>query len=115
MHAKVDSTTNKPVPVEADLDIRVKIDTKAENIAAEVSEAVMKIIADKIESQATEEPIIESATNIPDIIGETLSTLPPSPPAGITPETPENDQKKHQRHHKHTLTEHQRDHIRDRK
>ena len=107
MHAKVDSTTPEPVPVEADLDIRVKIDTNAEDIAAEVSEAVMKIISDKIASQATEEPRVEMTTDIPNTNGETLS--------GTSQKTPEKEEKKkhHHKHHRHLLTEYQRNHIRD--
>ena len=116
MHAKLDTTTELPVPVETDLDHRVKIDTKAEDIALEVSEAVWKIVTAKLETQATEQPTVETVTEVPDgtdgigiTTGGPIDPIPPKPTS-----QPDNEHEKHHGHHRHhRLTQSQRDHIRD--
>jgi len=98
MHAKV-TTTPTPVPPEADMDHRVKIDTQAEDLADEVTQAVMRIISDKLAQQATEDPtVIEETTVVPDLEPKTSTHRP---------------HKHHHHLHGHDLTEAQRDHIRD--
>ena len=115
MHAKLDTTTELPMAEETDLDHKVKIDTTAEDIAVEVSEAVWKIVTAKLETQATELPTMETATEVPDGTEGTSSTTV-RPIAPILPEPtrhPDHEHEKRHGHHKHRLTESQRDHIRD--
>ena len=122
MHAKIDPTTPTPVPQEPDLDVRVRIDTNAANLADEVSRAVMEIVADKLAEQATEEPaasVIENSTTVPNMENpeeiETTTMTRTTSSSGHNNRDHQRPHNHHRRHHLHghDLTEAQRDHIRD--